>query len=318
MSFRKFLHAFFICFILFGCSSNSGVIDTLSGGDSSDISTSETSDDENSPSEKLDVPESKPYTPIDPDDPIAETCNNMDILFVIDNSGSMSEEQAALIENFNVFANKLNILIEELDSVHVGVITSDDFILNTEGCNTIGSLVTRNGELVECGPYYDGYNFMTENDDLVSSFSCAANVGISGSGSEKVLEASIQALEGFLNSVGQCNEGFNREKTLTTIIYITDEDTNADIEQIYDHLLYLEKDEKNINIVAITHVGTLENCEDGSWMTESEELIKFAKMFPNHKIIDICNNKWDLVLSSAVDSIASACGRLPGPPTPAL
>ena len=50
---------------------------------------------------------------------------DVDILFVIDNSGSMAEEQASLAQNFNRFINVLENIEGGLPNVHIGVISTD-------------------------------------------------------------------------------------------------------------------------------------------------------------------------------------------------
>src|SRR5262245_30025985 len=51
--------------------------------------------------------------------------NDIDILFVIDNSQSMTPEQQLLVANFPVFINVLKTLPAGLPNVHIAVTTSD-------------------------------------------------------------------------------------------------------------------------------------------------------------------------------------------------
>ena len=50
---------------------------------------------------------------------------NLDILFVIDNSGTMSDEQNSLAANFPLFIDKLSGVEGGLPNVHIGVISTD-------------------------------------------------------------------------------------------------------------------------------------------------------------------------------------------------
>ena len=50
---------------------------------------------------------------------------DIDILFLIDNSGSMTEEQASLVANFNRFINVLETIEGGLPNVHIGVVSTD-------------------------------------------------------------------------------------------------------------------------------------------------------------------------------------------------
>src|SRR5690606_27094291 len=50
---------------------------------------------------------------------------NVDILFVIDDSGSMREEQDSLLANFDNFINVLQEIEGGLPNVHIGVISTN-------------------------------------------------------------------------------------------------------------------------------------------------------------------------------------------------
>src|SRR4051812_12523969 len=50
---------------------------------------------------------------------------DLDIVFMIDNSFSMKEEQDNLARNFPVFISALEALPEGIPNVHIGVVTSD-------------------------------------------------------------------------------------------------------------------------------------------------------------------------------------------------
>lgn len=54
-----------------------------------------------------------------------ELKRDLDILFVIDNSDSMGEEQASLAANFPAFIDKLQNIEGGLPNVHIGVVTTD-------------------------------------------------------------------------------------------------------------------------------------------------------------------------------------------------
>jgi hypothetical protein len=78
---------------------------------------------------------------------------NIDLLFMVDNSGSMIEEQASLTTNFPAFINVLNTIEGGLPDVHIGVISSN---VGTGGVNIGGcSTATR--------PQGDDGNLLTNN-----------------------------------------------------------------------------------------------------------------------------------------------------------
>ncbi|MCB9568033.1 MAG: DUF11 domain-containing protein [Myxococcales bacterium] len=104
--------------------------------------------------------------------PEDEGCKNVDLLFVIDNSGSMEDEQVNLINSFPGFVNAMQMQLDSAESYHVGVTTSDVNAYNA--CSGFGSLVTRTGGAnssnATCTPYASGKAFMNEADDLGQKF----------------------------------------------------------------------------------------------------------------------------------------------------
>lgn len=243
------------------------------------------------------------------EDPDATTvsCKKVDFLFVVDNSGSMLEEQANVISNFPTFIDGIGAVLPELESIHVGVVTTDAYHYNSTGCQQLGALVTET-MLTECGPYIAG-SYMTEFDDLSKSFSCAANVGTTGSGLERALDATVQSLEGFINSPGQCNDGFNRDDAVTVVVIITDEDapTDQNVDEAFDHVMYLEGSDENVVVLMLT------NIDDSSCPLDvhtSTMLIDFTKRFRWGFVGDICAADYGPFFSAAVDVIDKACDEL--------
>src|SRR5690606_38862098 len=122
------------------------------------------------------------------------------LLFVIDNSGSMADEQLNLIASFPGFIDGIERTLGPQTSYHVGVVTTDLNLFNEEPCQQIGALTTRTGGDMSsdaaCGPYADGARFMATHDDLSEAFACAAQVGIDGDGLERPMDALEAALHG--------------------------------------------------------------------------------------------------------------------------
>ena len=158
---------------------------------------------------------------------------DLDILFVVDNSGSMREEQESLAANFPEFIKVLQTIEGGLPNVHIGVISTDvgagRFSIGT--CERNGD----NGELQAdprvngCTPPSepflvdvadtDGSRITNYEGDLSESFSCIAQLGKEGCGFEQPLEAVRRALEN-----NPANAGFIRPNAFLAIIFITDED----------------------------------------------------------------------------------------------
>lgn len=123
----------------------------------------------------------------------------VDVLWIVDNSGSMQQEQTKLGNNFNSFIQYFTAL--QLD-FQMAVTTSD-------------VEVNSKGEFV--GPIL---NSATPN--LNQAFLNQVNVGTSGSGQERGLEAARLALSE--PNISGPNAGFLRPNAILAIIVVTDEE----------------------------------------------------------------------------------------------
>ena len=167
-----------------------------------------------------------------------EINRNVDILFVIDNSGSMEEEQAQLNENFPLFINVLKEIDGGLPNVHIGVVSTDvgagPGIAACEGDGDNGELQFT-PRIGGCTPPDDKYimdvqdpndvnqritNYDTSVSTLEETFSCIASLGTGGCGFEQPLEAMYRALL----DPNNLNQDFLREDAFLAIIIISDED----------------------------------------------------------------------------------------------
>jgi hypothetical protein len=163
---------------------------------------------------------------------------DIDLLFVIDNSGSMDEEQQSLTANFQRFISVLENIEGGLPNVHIGVISTDTGAGQNPGtgCSPQGD----NGQLrvngtgpatATCGVDASRFIVDIENENggrqqnydpassLAETFSCVATLGITGCGFEQPLESMKRAL-----SNNPQNTGFLRENAFLAVIFVTDED----------------------------------------------------------------------------------------------
>ena len=178
--------------------------------------------------------------------PVVPTFNesvnsDLDIVFMIDNSGSMREEQDNLGRNFPVFISALEGLPEGLPNVHIGVLSSDLGAgrfsgAMVEGCTRPGgdhgvfqAQPRANGGLCRSAPKTG--SFITANgaktnfDGSISdALSCIAALGTGGCGFEHQLGSIQRALGGDAGGVPAQNAGFLRDDALLAIVIITDED----------------------------------------------------------------------------------------------
>ncbi len=132
----------------------------------------------------------------------------VDILFVIDNSGSMGQEQTSLAQNFSSF---INFFTTQADvDYHLGVTTTD----------TVGNNPGEAGRLVAPFIAKTGPNAVPDPE---AAFTAMADVGTSGSATEKGLEASALAVTPPNTNSGGPNENFLRDEALLSIVYVSDE-----------------------------------------------------------------------------------------------
>lgn len=156
-------------------------------------------------------------------------CRSVDVLFVIDDSASMADQQAALIASFDGFVQGMRDALSTAIDYHVGVVTSDAYSHNAMGCRAIGDLVTATGgpglPARTCDPFPSGGRYLTGTDpDLPTSFSCIANVGVGGADDERMARALLDATD----PANTCNTGFLRADSVLVLVLITDEDDVRD------------------------------------------------------------------------------------------
>ena len=138
------------------------------------------------------------------DEFVQVTTPMVDILWVIDNSGSMAEEQADLTANFPVFMEFF--LGSGLD-YHIGVV-STDLENNTNGSK---------GKLVEIS----GVKWIEpDTSSPIEMFTSMATLGTRGSSSERGMGATYLALE---TNRDTFNADFYRDEAALHTIVISDE-----------------------------------------------------------------------------------------------
>jgi len=171
---------------------------------------------------------------------IAVTVNrDVDMLFVIDDSPSMLDKQARLINSFPTFVNVLALTPGGMPNIHLGVVSTD---VGTKGAedSTAAPMIGsgpgsctgtgKGGNMQNPGTVVVGsYIIDVENPDtsrthnysgtLTDAFSSIAALGANGCGFEQPAHAAMLAL--LNNSV---NAGFLRPTANLAIIVVTDED----------------------------------------------------------------------------------------------
>ncbi|MCA9552004.1 MAG: choice-of-anchor D domain-containing protein [Myxococcales bacterium] len=220
----------------------------------------------------------------------------VDILFVIDNSCSMSEEQASLTANFQSFIQFAD--AQALD-YRIAVVTTD-----VDGCPNPTSPqrpVTLNQG--QCGYFADGNGDNTlrdpswrlitpdEQPSAETAFSAIATQGINGSGSERGLEAAYQALSSPI--ITGWNNGFLRPSAYLALIFVSDEeDQSANAVDFYVNYFLAIKGFRNTNLFSASAI--VGDAPSGCGGFQAEAGVRYIDMADRTGGIfeSICTGDW--------------------------
>jgi hypothetical protein len=154
----------------------------------------------------------------------------LDLLFMIDDSLSMQEEQGNLARNFPRLIEQLRKLPAGFPDLHLGVVSSDLGSGSTPRPSTCANVLGDRGALqirAGCGVDPAKWRYLISNPegnnfdgDIADVFACLANLGTKGCGFEHQLQSVRRALSGYLTE----NDGFLRSDAHLAVVYITDED----------------------------------------------------------------------------------------------
>jgi len=162
--------------------------------------------------------------------------NEIDILFMVDNSSSMTEMQSKLYDQLPVFMNKLTGL-QNPPSLHVAVVSSD---MGAPGDSTTAIMCTPAGNqgqfqsmprgncaasTITAGDTFISSDTSSKNftDPIATVFQCIALLGDKGCGFENQL-ASIDRALGGDGQQPSTNAGFLRPEAYLGIVILTNED----------------------------------------------------------------------------------------------
>lgn len=135
---------------------------------------------------------------------IQQGSDQVDVLWVVDDSISMSQEQALLAAGFSRFVEA------------VGAVDGMDFQLGVVSTDMDGSNLDA-GRLLGTPPW-----LTSEEPDFAAQFRSRVLVGTEGSDKEQGLEAALVALKAE-GDVADTNAGFVRDGANLAIVFVTDE-----------------------------------------------------------------------------------------------
>lgn len=169
---------------------------------------------------------------------LGDRTDQVDLLFVVDNSPSMATKQSELRRQFPELVRQLQELRPSPSggSYHIGVVTTDlgagGFMLGGGQCHpggdggrlqAVGAAAAGSCQPPVGAPFIDydqrtGATNLPDGQDLATTFACMASVGDRGCGFEQPLEAAWQALH------GPDAASFLRDDAVLAVVFLTDED----------------------------------------------------------------------------------------------
>jgi len=268
---------------------------------------------------------------------VAQAWNQMDLVFVVDDSGSMQEEQANLGDNFPMFAdvllNYVNADGEHIDFRVAVTTTGKDiaYSVSLGGTSLPMSESGDNGEFRDtCGV---SRRWLEPTDpNLGSALACRAGVGTGGPSYEMPLLMSKWALSERV--ADGTNAGFLRTDALLGIVILTDEDDASSTQNNFvisatdpnagpqidwnpaDHVAFLDQLKGNRTRWAAGVIAGETDCMSsfGS-AAEATRLQQFVDLTnaqgPQQAVFtSICNGNLTTALTDIVNKFQSACGSI--------
>lgn len=277
-------------------------------------------------------------------------CKIVDLVFSVDNSGSMTEEKEALRQDdvFGDFARALADIGDGLEDYRVGVLDScpDPAELHTRGEDA-------QGNPIECA-FSSEQPWMTSGPELPTEFACAGSVYTDFanpatyrcSDDDDTDERPAQAVAAAVEQSGKggLNQGFLRNDALLVLVAMTDEDENMLVtdadgnlvmnggepvqttpREIYERLANL-KGGQSQRMVFVGIAGK-DGCDqdDGAFgkAKPARKLQEITEYFNDPGLgnesgrgifWDLCAGDLASALTQALEVIERACGELPDQP----
>jgi hypothetical protein len=266
---------------------------------------------------------------------VPRQCNQMDIVFVVDDSGSMMEEQSNLGSNFPMFASLLsNYTTSDGQKIdfRVAVTTTGKDLMYT--INAGGGLTLPMSEAGDNGAFKNNCNsskrWLEPNDaSLGQTLACRANVGTDGPGFEMPLLMSKWALG--KRVADGTNAGFIRPDALLAIVMLTDEDDGSTEQNNFvvtptsqppvdynpaDHIAFLDQLKGHRSRWAAGVIAGDGDCSSSFGnavnATRLKDFVSRANSSGSTQAVfsSICDGDLTIGLKKALDTFQAACGGI--------
>ncbi len=265
-----------------------------------------------------------------------EECTKMDILFVVDDSGSMKEEQDNLAKNFPKFVQKIQSF-----KTKSGSALDWRLAVTTTARNLTYSIATPIGTLPMTEKGDDGAfrhkgcatskKWVEKSDaDPIKTFSCMAKAGTGGASIEMPLYATQLALVDRVKD--GTNTGFLRPDALLAVVILTDEDdcsrednnftiqsdacdSMAEVKPVSNYKQMLDTVANGPGRWATAVIAGEKKCSSSFGdALEAKRLKDFVSLAGNNGTFSsICEGDLTNALEKALDKFDAACKQLPPP-----
>ncbi len=253
-----------------------------------------------------------------------EGCKYLDMLFVVDISGSMSEEKANLNANFPNFVQVLDDYVADPSKGALGYrlgVTNSSHTSDGSTTGLDGALVNHGGFAGQddCGT--NGMRWLDgPTPGIAQNFSCLADNprACTNSCTDLGKERPLDSIEAFIqkHAPGQVNEGFYRgDESLLVVVTLTDEDDQSVIspagaKAALDAFTGGEERYVIVTIAGRENQGCTSAFGDA---TAAPRLHQFTNLAPNGLMGDICEGDLTQALQEALELITFSCDVLPPP-----
>ncbi|MBX3125131.1 MAG: hypothetical protein KF718_00360 [Polyangiaceae bacterium] len=270
-------------------------------------------------------------------------CEKIDFLFVVDNSVSMQDQQAALVAAFPGFISAIESTVKAGSNYHIMVADTDawgrcntanpwsgatpshatcnSYVQQTvfEECDRVrGAGVIhpagQHASNTKC-PVPDGRRYLQQGDpNIASTFGCMAKVGVAGHASERPMEGILGAVSPQLNAVGGCNEGFLRDDALLVVTFISDDPNYEDTgtpQEWYDAVVQAKKGNPD-SVVMVGITPAFAGCASGNNI-KGAHWAEFVAKFKYNLHANVCTADYAATFAQAITVIDEGCDQYTPP-----
>jgi hypothetical protein len=213
----------------------------------------------------------------------------IDILWVVDNSGSMADEQQALADNFNAFIQ--DFVTKDID-FQMAITTTDR---NRKGDQPLNSELQVMNKLTKQAMENNPAKF-------VNDFKSSIQVGITGYGIEKGLKSSELFTDVYANQ-------FIRENAYLIIVYVSDERDQSN-KTVPEHLAAIASHKTNQGLIKTYSIVDMDNQVSQGYILKGYERYKEMSELTGGYIANLYDN-FAQVLGNMGVAIANLADQFP-------